>query len=83
MRVVRYKLPIRGNVHGLVVKETKKKVWVILMIAPKIKITKLPKAELDYMEEIEYPVKKCQRHLRAAARAWHCKLAKETREALR
>ena len=82
MKVIRYKTN-HGSIHGLLVKETAKKVYIILMEAPKIKIKKLPKAELDYMQEIDYPVKKCQKKLRAAARQWHYKLAKETREALR
>ena len=82
MKVVRYKTN-RGSIHGLLVRETKKKVYIILMEAPKVKIRKLPIAELDYMEEIPYPVKKCQKRLRSAARQWHCKLAKDTREALR
>ncbi len=82
MKVVRYKSN-EGSIHGLLVKQTKKKVYIILMEAPKIKIRKLPIAELDYMQEIDYPVKKCQKHLRSAARAWRYKLGKETRIALR
>ena len=82
MKVIRYKSD-HGSIHGLLVKETAKRVYIILMEAPQIKIKKLPKAELEYMHEIDYPVKKCQKKLRDAARQWRCKLAKETREYLR
>ena len=81
MKVISYKSNT-GTTHGLFVKKARKYVHVILMQVP-IKIHKLPMAETDYMTDIVYPVNKCKKHLRAAAKQWHSPLSKETKLALR
>ncbi len=80
-RVIRYKTD-SGNFHGLLVKETPKKVRVVLMKMP-IRMVALPKSEMRFMAEIDYPVAKCKKALKAAARQWRNKTSKPTREALR
>ena len=81
MKVISYKSNT-GTTYGLLVKEARKYVHVILMQAPD-KIQKLPLKETKYMTDIVYPLNKCIKHLRAAARQWHKPQTKETKLALR
>ncbi len=72
--------PVR---HGLLVKETASKVYVILIESP-VHIRKLPKSERMFMAELEgYKEKKVKRQLRQYAKERHTKLSSECKAALR
>ena len=81
MKVISYK-STTGKTYGLLVKEARKFVYVVLMQHP-IQIKKLRMTETRYMTDIVYPLNKCKKHLRAAARQWHNELSKPTKLALR
>lgn len=81
MRVIRYRSQC-GNVHGLEVKKARKFIHVVLMQQP-IRVTKLPLSDSRFITEIDYPIRKCKQHLRAAAKQWHNTLSQNTKQALR
>jgi len=71
--------PVR---HGLLVKETASKVYVILVEAP-VHIRKLPKSERRFMVELEnHKEKTVKRQLRQFAKDRRTKLSQECKEAL-
>lgn len=81
MEAIRYHNK-REFVHGLLVKETRKRVHVILM-QPGIHVTKLPVSERRYITPITVPIRRAKKELRQAARIWGNKLSKECRSYLR
>jgi len=91
MKAIRYRNQDHACQHGLIVKETKTKIHVIFM-EPGIKVRKLPKTELRYMTDLDYPTAKLKRKLKEAGKGWqwtdeagnlHNKVTKATKECLR
>ena len=94
-QVVRYRTPHGGAVHGLIVKETKKKVHFIGM-EPGLPIRRLPLEEKRHMVVMDKRPNKVRKQLRAAGRQWeysstdldgvttqHNRVSKASKEALR
>jgi len=81
MQAIRYHSK-KGYVHGLMVGETKKYIRLILMDSP-IRMRRYPIDEKNFIEPLAYKPARAAKLLRQAARQWHHKLNKPTREALR
>lgn len=90
MKVIKYHTG-EGQRHGLLVSTGRKFHRVLLMDYP-IRIRKVPLPEERHFKEMDYkvvgrpyPVSRCKRHLRDAARKWHGSLrnvSKDVREVL-
>lgn len=79
MKVIKYRTG-EGTRHGLLVKEGRTKLHLMLMDNP-IKITKVSISEARYMEDMDYPVAKCRRKLKKAAITYHGSIRNLSREA--
>ena len=75
-----------GVRRGMLIKTGRKYLQVIMMDYP-LRVRKVPLAEQKYMTVLEhYPLWKCKKHFRRAAKRWHGKpgdLSKTVKQAIR
>lgn len=69
MRVIRFHSE-EGQRTGLLVKETPKYLYLILVKHP-LRMLRVPATERRHMLTLDYPVEKSKRILRRAAKDWH------------
>ena len=81
METIRYHTK-EGNVHGLLVKEARKRAYIVMM-QPPIHLRAVPLTETKYMSTIDVPINRAKKHLRRAAMLWGNQLSKSTKDALR
>jgi hypothetical protein len=81
MNVIRYRTKNEVR-HGLLVKTTKKKIYVLL-IGYKLNVKKINKTEMRYISVIDYKVNRAKRSIKRFAKLNNIKLSNESKNALR